>query len=156
MIGIRQHRIITSYNNIFDVQKLIFKLFLIFVLSKFRNWSQIPHSKDRVLFMLKKCLNIIFLQIWRKYINKLVFPEWAIHRIVQKWRMLNPKWSRSTGFLDLFYGKSEVSVKTLLIFLFYCGQVSRETFVKMVDILLSFFWHQKWNWLMVSWVCTKF
>ena len=122
------------------------------MLSKFRNWSQIPHSKDRILFMLKKCLNIIFLQIWRKYINKLVFPEWAIHRIVQKWRMLNPKWSRSTGFLDLFYGKSEVSVKTLLIFLFYCGQVSRETFVKMVDILLSFFWHQKWNWLMVSWI----
>ena len=60
--------------------------------------------------------------------------------------------SRSTAFLDLFYGKSEVSVKTLLIFLFYCGQVSRETFVKMVDILLSFFWHQKWNWLMVSWI----
>ena len=52
-------------------------------------------------------------------------------------------WSWNTGFLDLFYGKSEISVETLLIFLFYCGQVSRETGVKIVDILLSFFWHQK-------------
>ena len=131
-------------------------MFLIFVLSKFRNRSQIPHSKDRVLFMLKKCLNIIFLQIWKKYINKLVFPEWAIHRIVQKWRMLNPKpwlWKeRSTGFLDLFYGKSEVSVKTLLIFFFIVAKFHVKTVVKMVDILLSFFWHQKWNWLMVSWI----
>ena len=151
------------------------QLFLIFVLSKFRNRSQIPHSKDRVLFMLKKCLNNIFLQIWKKYINKLVFPEWAIHRIVQKWRMLNPKrwlWKeRSTGFLDLFYGKSEVSVKTLLIF-FYCGQVSREnccknggySFIiflaskmKLTDGFMNFTWHKimkpphsvwkkKWNW----------
>ena len=143
MIGIRWLRIIYRYNNIFYVKKVILKLFLIFVLSKFRNRSQIPHSKDRVLFMLKKCLNIIFLQIWRKYINKLVFPEWAIHRIVQKWRMLNPKWSRSTGFLDLFYGKSEVSVKTLLIFLFYCGQVSRENCCKNCGYSFIIFWHQK-------------
>ena len=105
--------------------------------------SEIDHKSPiaKIVFCsyAKKILNITFLQIWRKYINKLVFPGWAIHRII-------------TGFLDLFYGKSEVSVKTLLIFLFYCGQVSRETFVKMVDILLSFFWHQKWNWLMVSWI----
>ena len=147
MIGIRCLRVIYRYNNIFYVKKVILKLFLIFVLSKFKNRSQIPHSKDRVLFMLKKCLNNIFLQIWKKYINKLVFPEWAIHRIVQKWRMLNPKpWllkERSTGFLDLFYGKSEVSVKTLLIFFFIVAKFHVKTVVKMVDILLSFFWHQK-------------
>ena len=51
--------------------------------------------------------------------------------------------SRSTGFLDLFYGKSEVSVKTLLIFFFIVAKFHVKTVVKMVDILLSFFWHQK-------------
>ena len=52
-------------------------------------------------------------------------------------------WRRSTGFFDLFYGKNEVSVKTLLIFLFIVAKFHVKTVVKMVDILLSFFWHQK-------------
>ena len=41
--------------------------------------------------------------------------------------------------------------KTSLIFLFYCGTVSRETDEKM----LGFFWFfgiKKWNWLMVSYM----
>ena len=65
-------------------------------------------------------------------------------------------WSRSTGFLDLFYGKSEVSVKNLLIF-FYCGQVSRENCcknggyyfiiflaskMKLTDGCMNFKWHK--------------
>ena len=56
---------------------------------------------------------------------------------------VKPNWRRSTGFLDLFYGKSEVSVKTLLIFFFIVAKFHVKTVVKMVDILLSFFWHQK-------------
>ena len=135
VIGIRWHPIIYRYNNIFYVKKVILKLFIIFVLSKFRNRSQIPNSKDRVLLIYE------IQNSWTGMYNKIC--DWGMLVLINGACMCLKNRSRSTGFLDLFYGKSEVSVKTLLIFLFYCGQVSRETFVKMVDILLSFFWHQK-------------
>ena len=144
MIGIRQHRIITRYNNIFDVQKLLLKLFLIFVLSKFRNRSQIPNSKDRVLLICE------IQNSWTGMYNKIC--DWGMLVLINGACMCLKNRSRSTGFLDLFYGKSEVSVKTLLIFFFIVAKFHVKTVVKMVDILLSFFWHQKWNWLMVAWI----
>ena len=77
--------------------------------------------------------------------------------LINKAGMCCKIWSRSTGFLDLFYGKSEVSVKTLLIFLFYCGQVSRKNCcknggysfiiflaskIKLTDGFMIFTWHK--------------
>ena len=136
MIGIRWLRIIYRYNNIFYVKKVILKLFIIFVLSKFRNRSQIPNSKDRVLLICEK-------KSWILFFSRAC--------------MCLKNRSRSTGFLDLFYGKSEVSVKTLLIFLFYCGQVSRENCcknggysfiiflaskIKLTDGFMNFKWHK--------------
>ena len=40
-----------------------------------------------------------------------------------------------TRFYGLFYVKKKVSAKTLLIFIFYCGTVSRETGEKMTVFL---------------------
>ena len=58
-----------------------------------------------------------------------------------------------TRFYGLFYVKNEVSAVNLIYFIFYCGTVSRENWVKLV-IFFCFIWLKKWNWLMVSWVKT--
>ena len=90
---------------------------------------------------------------WRVY-NKIC--NWGMTDLINKAGLWCVIWSRSTGFLDLFYGKSEVSVKTLLIF-FYCGQVSRENCcknggysfiiflaskIKLTDGFMNFKWHK--------------
>ena len=91
---------------------------------------------------------------WRVY-NMIC--NWGMTVLINKVGLWSVIWRRSTGFLDLFYGKSEVSVKTLLIFLFYCGQVSREnccknggySFIiflaskmKLTDGFMNFTWHK--------------
>ena len=59
-----------------------------------------------------------------------------------------------TRFYGLFYVKNEVSAKTSLIFIFYCGTVSSETGKKMSELFSDFlasknetgWWFHVWNW----------
>ena len=59
-----------------------------------------------------------------------------------------------TRFYALFYVKNEVSAKTSLIFVFYCGTVSSETGEKMSELFSDFlasknetgWWFHVWNW----------
>ena len=91
------------------------------------------------------------------------------------WLWYGSEWRKrydriETRFLDLFYGKNEVSAETIFIFIFYCATVSRENFMKLAVLFSDYFgiknktgwwfhdfkWHKimkspksdgkKWNW----------
>ena len=64
-------------------------------------------------------------------------------RMISKWLLINehislPLLRMYTRFYALFYGKKKVSAKTLLIFIFYCGTVSRENWRKNYGSFVNF------------------
>ena len=113
------------------------------------NFPKIKNTSDESPFFFPKvCFNLP---------PKILFSLFFLKPRCEKWKFVmkpvkseNLLWNHevkvfifwnycgSTRFLDLFYGKNEVSAETSLIFIFYCGTVSRETGEKMVDFFLRY------------------